>query len=562
MCALLQQQLDFFETPSQFENKISEAVVVSLSLVSLFFLVIDVDGVRRIKVSPTKHVDPVDMSSKRLNLGSKDFISSLPDCLICHILSFVSTKEAASTSVLAKRWRYLFALTPNLEFNDSIYLNSEIANQRKSTFPWITRKKSKSFVDFVDRVLVLHHNVPLNRFSLKCEDVVHPAIIISWLLKVMDRGVLDLDLNISSEMGYRLPSEMFCSETLVRLKLGIRDVLTCNKEKSGFLPKVKTFCLDYIMVENSVFAKLLSGCHALEELVLNNLFEVKGSCSVFHNTLKRLVVSRSRTFDENHESVSFSTPNLVYLEYSDTIANMYPKLEFNSLVKASLDLRMTSDQIVCAISNEDIDRSPQEEMVGNATNFLMGICNVKILHLSYNTLQVLTYCCKPIPQFNNLIHLTIQSDPEVAWESLPALLKNCPKLETLVFEGLHHKFKNCGEEDKCLCKPWEGEDIPTCLSSSPVKVLKILKFGEIFGDVDIEEQIKQVQHFLETMPNLEQLILYYDTSFDEDVDEVSAQLQWHPRVASSKCKISVISDSLCLSSTVPCSVVSKWGRLL
>lgn len=336
-------------------------------------------------------VDPVDMSSKRLNLGSKDFISSLPDCLICHILSFVSTKEAASTSVLAKRWRYLFALTPNLEFNDSIYLNSEIANQRKSTFPWITRKKSKtprSFVDFVDRVLVLHQNVPLNRFSLKCEDVVHPAIIISWLLKVMDRGVLDLDLHISSEMGYRLPSEMFCSETLVRLKLGIRDVLTITTEKSVSLPKVKTLCLDYIMVENSVFAKLLSGCHALEELVLNNLFEVKGSCSVFHNTLKRLVVSRSRTFDENHESVSFSTPNLVYLEHSDTIANMYPKVEFNSLVEASLNLRMTSDQIVSAISIEDIDRSPQEEMVGNATNFLMGICNVKILHLSYNTLQV------------------------------------------------------------------------------------------------------------------------------------------------------------------------------
>ena len=336
-------------------------------------------------------VDPVAMSSKRLNLGSKDYISGLPDCLISHILSFVPTKEAASTSVLAKRWRYLFALIPNLEFNDSIYLNSEIANQRKCTFPWITRKKGKtprSFVDFVDRVLVLHHNVPLNRFSLKCEDVIHPAIIIGWLLKVMERGVLDLDLNISSEMGYRLPSEMFCSETLVRLKLGIRDVLTINKEKGVFLPKLKTLCLDYIMVKNSVFAKLLSGCHALEELVLNNLFEVKGSCSVFHNTLERLVVRRSRTFDENLESVSFSTPNLVYLDYSDAIANMYPKVEFNSLVEASLDLIMTSDQIVSAISNEDIDRSPQEEMVGNATNFLMGICNVKILTVSYNTLQV------------------------------------------------------------------------------------------------------------------------------------------------------------------------------
>ncbi|XP_018490648.1 F-box/LRR-repeat protein At3g59250 [Raphanus sativus] len=501
------------------------------------------------------------MSSKRLNLGSKDYISGLPDCLITHILSFISTKEAASTSVLAKRWRYLFALTPNLDFNDSIYLNPGKGRRKKIPS---TRKKSKtptSFVDFVDRALVLHRNVPLNRFSLKCKGVIHPAIVIGWLLKVLERGVLDLDLDISSEMGCPLPSEMFVSETLVRLKIGVRDVITIDKVNDVFLPNIKSLCLDYVMVKKCVFRELLSGCQALEELVLNNLFEFMGSCYVSHNTLKRLVVRRSRTFDENHKSVSFSTPDLVYLDYSDTIADKYPKVEFSSLVEARLDLRMTKDQIMKAKFSND-DRSPPEEMVGNATNFLKGICNVQILYLSDDTLEVLTYCCKPIPAFNNLIHLTIKTDPDVAWESLPALLKNCPKLETLVFEGLHHKFANCWEEDKCLCNLWMAY-ISTCLSSSPVKVLKILKFGEIFGDdEDIVEQIKQVQHFLETMPNLEQLVLYYETSFDEDVNEVSAQLQWHPKVASPKCKITVISDNHCLSSTVPCSVVRKWGRLL
>ncbi|KAJ0246660.1 F-box/LRR-repeat protein [Hirschfeldia incana] len=501
------------------------------------------------------------MSSKRLNLGSKDYISGLPDCLIRHILSFVPTKEAASTSVLAKRWRYLFALTPNLEFDDSVYMNSRKGRRKKYTS---RRKKSKtprSFVDFVDRALVLHQRVPLNRFSLKCEGVIHPFIITGWLLKVMEHGVLDLDLNISSDIACPLPSEMFVSETLARLKLRVRDVLTIDKVKDVSLPKVKTLCLAYVIVTSSVFRGLLSGCQALEELVLSNLLVLDGCCSVSHDTLERLVVRRSRTFDETQKSVSFSTPNLVYLKYSDTIADKYPKVEFNSLVEACLNLRMTTDQIREAKFSYD-DGSPPEEMVGNATNFLKGICNVKTLYLSDNSLEVLTYCCKPIPEFNNLIHLTIKTDPHVAWESLPALLKNCPKLETLVFEGLHHKFANCGEEDMCLCKSWEEEDIPTCLSSSPVKVLKILKFGEIFGYEDIVEQIKQVQHFLETMPNLEQLVLYYDTSFDKDVNEVSAQLQSHPRVASPKCKISVISDNLCLSSTVPCDVVGKWGRLL
>ncbi|CAH2063652.1 unnamed protein product [Thlaspi arvense] len=153
-----------------------------------------------------------------------------------------------------------------------------------------------------------------------------------------------------------------------------------------------------------------------------------------------------------------------------------------------------------------------------------------------------------------------RTDPDVAWETLPALLKNCPKLETLVFEGLHHKFTNCAEEDGCLCKLCEN--IPTCLSSSPLKVLEIFKFGEILGDGYFKELIKQVQHFLETMPNLKQLVLYYDASFDEDLNQVSAQLQWHPRVASSKSKIQIISDNLCLSTTVPSSVTTKWGRRL
>ncbi|KAG7636173.1 FBD domain [Arabidopsis thaliana x Arabidopsis arenosa] len=179
----------------------------------------------------------------------------------------------------------------------------------------------------------------------------------------------------------------------------------------------------------------------------------------------------------------------------------------------------------------------------------MGVSNVQILHLSDKSLEVLTFCCETIPVFNRLIHLTIKTHRhgEVGWESLPALLKNCPNLETLVFQGLHHKDTiKCEEVDGCLCKYFE--DIPTCLSSSPVKVVKVLKFGETFFNYDdMKKQLEQDKHFLETMPNLEQMILYYNTPYDNDVLEVSKQLQILPRVASTKCKIQVISDNLSLS---------------
>jgi len=48
--------------------------------------------------------------------------------------------------------------------------------------------------------------------------------------------------------------------------------------------------------------------------------------------------------------------------------------------------------------------------------------------------QVLTFCCKAIPIFNNLTRLTIESNTKVGWDSLPNLLKNCPNLKTLVFQ--------------------------------------------------------------------------------------------------------------------------------
>ncbi|EFH39898.1 predicted protein, partial [Arabidopsis lyrata subsp. lyrata] len=140
------------------------------------------------------------------------------------------------------------------------------------------------------------------------------------------------------------------------------------------------------------------------------------------------------------------------------------------------------------------------DLVVNGTNFLMGVCNVQILHLSAMTLA-----------------------------------------------GFNHKNTvKCLDVDGCICK--SSAENPTCLSSSPVKVLKILKFGEICDDKEM--QMELVEHFLETMPKLEQMILYYDTPLDEDVIEVSKQLEKLSRVASANCKIQIISDNLSLSSSL------------
>ena len=80
-----------------------------------------------------------------------DRVSNLPDEVLCHILSFLTTKEAALTSILDKRWRNLLAFVPCLTIYDSMFLHLEKGKRERED-------NKQSFMDFVDRVLAFQGN--------------------------------------------------------------------------------------------------------------------------------------------------------------------------------------------------------------------------------------------------------------------------------------------------------------------------------------------------------------------------------------------------------------------
>lgn len=95
---------------------------------------------------------------RRIKEMRVDRLSHLPDLLLIHILSFLGVKEAGITSVLSKRWKFLWAELPKLEFNDKLELiRTELKKQQQLDFvSWVNRTLAIRKEDYLEKFLVFH----------------------------------------------------------------------------------------------------------------------------------------------------------------------------------------------------------------------------------------------------------------------------------------------------------------------------------------------------------------------------------------------------------------------
>lgn len=139
-----------------------------------------------------------------------DRISNLPSSLICHILSFLTTKEVVATSILSTRWKFLWILVPTLHLEDE------------------PLKKPVSFITIVYRVLALHIAPLLRNFSLTWYSSVHSFHLNTWIHTALSRNLQQLHLeiylnghgsNVYKGTRFKLPRSVYYCKTVVVLKL-------------------------------------------------------------------------------------------------------------------------------------------------------------------------------------------------------------------------------------------------------------------------------------------------------------------------------------------------------
>ncbi|CAA2994258.1 F-box FBD LRR-repeat At1g13570-like [Olea europaea subsp. europaea] len=181
-----------------------------------------------------------------------DRISNLPENVIADILMCLPTRDAASTSILSKQWRYKWVKLPHLIFDVTVWQEFKVD------------ERTMRFFLFLYQVL-LRHQGPITKFSLvipRLKSCSHIDHVINFL---SNYGVEEFIFEIYK--GYRIPSSLFMYLQLKRLTLSA-CLINPPPAFKGFNRLVRMELCD-VIIDAEVLQSLISSCLLLEQLLLD-----------------------------------------------------------------------------------------------------------------------------------------------------------------------------------------------------------------------------------------------------------------------------------------------------
>ncbi|KAJ4789755.1 F-box/RNI-like/FBD-like domains-containing protein [Rhynchospora pubera] len=202
-------------------------------------------------------------------MDERDMISSLPDCLIHLIMSFLTAQEAVQTCVLSKRWKNLWTTLPFLDFDLYKFEYDGKSDDSEWDDVELERIKFEKFRDFVNTTLLLRDGSDLHKLHLSLDDLkndVHKyhMIIRSWILYALKHNIQVLDINFESVAF--MPLGVFTCASLVDASLDYPNAL--NHIKVINLPCLRRLYMHGAELNQDSVDKLLRGCPVLEFLHL------------------------------------------------------------------------------------------------------------------------------------------------------------------------------------------------------------------------------------------------------------------------------------------------------
>ncbi|KAL0714438.1 hypothetical protein Bca4012_021417 [Brassica carinata] len=361
-----------------------------------------------------------------------DRISGLSDELLLKILLLVPTKVAVSTSILSKRWEYLWMWLPKLDYGQFDFSESEWERLRC----------------FLDRNMPLHRAPVIESFRLELSSCscFKPKNINMWVLTALSHSLRELEImyELYADNPCILPSNLFTCKSLVVLKLDGEFLLDVPRMVS--LPSLKTLklqCVRFINNEQTL-QRLLSNCPILEDLMVDlHDGDIMRKFTIVVPSLERLTLLIP--CDHHIDGYVIQTPALKCFKLEDYCRDDHYCLIENMpcLIEA---------YVACCFP--DIN------------NLIGSIASVKRLEI----------CSKAILDglvFNELEHLEVCRCTVLCSNQLVRLLKASSKLKRLdisLADG-HDPHQNLDDWN-------EPSTVPECLLSS----LQTLNWSEYTGE--------------------------------------------------------------------------------
>nr|VDD50341.1 unnamed protein product [Brassica oleracea] len=404
-----------------------------------------------------------------------DKISQLPDELLLKVLLPLPTKVAANTSILSKRWEFLWMWLPKLEYDHSM-------DERKSLIDFITLNMPQHRAPVIE-------SLRLN-FSYGYKGSVTREDIRMWVAIAVTRFLRELSLDLYpnfESQTTKLPSSLYTCKSLVILK-----------PEEGILVDVP---------HQKSLHRLLSSCPVLEDLfVKHNGCESEHleTFSVIVPSLQRLTLKICR--GSFFQALVMNTPSLKYFKFTDYTC------EHDDFSDIDFDF----DYNGYSFYSDDMPKLEVDSTYLDTENFVSLITYVKRLSLCLPD-QAEKALYREGIVLSQLRHLKLCSCT-IKWSKLLVLfLKDSPNLQELVVHLTIDHTDIC--EDPPVC--WENQlnCVPGCLLSS----LGTFKWIGIYGSQKELDLVKFVLRNACCLKTATILFRSWDSALEEDELEMVMQ---------------------------------------